>query len=204
MRELLAQHEAEERHGGAFLAAPALLQLPPDVDRHGQRLGPWELTLRLGAGGMGEVWEARRADGAYEARVAVKVLRGGPESPALLEHFAQEQRLLARLNHPHIARLLDAGHTADGHPYFVLEAVQGSRWDAACSALPLAGRLRLFLQLADAVGACAPPPADPPRPEAGQRAGDGRGPGQAAGFRHRAGAGPRAHRHGRRLGPRAR
>lgn len=152
--ELLAQHETEERRGGSFLAAAALL--PPEVtlatpDRQGQRLGPWRLDRRLGAGGMGEVWEARRADGAYEARVAVKLLREAADSRLVLEHFAQEQRLLARLNHPHIARLFDAGRTDDGQPYFVLEAVDGQPIDAACRGLGLAARLRLFLQLADAV-----------------------------------------------------
>ncbi len=83
--------------------------------------------------------------------MAVKILRAGFSSTRLLEHFAQEQRLLARLNHPHIARLLDAGRTADDRPYFVLEAVQGQPIDAACHGLALAERLALFLQLADAV-----------------------------------------------------
>jgi eukaryotic-like serine/threonine-protein kinase len=153
LRELLAQHDAEEADGGAFLASPALL-LPTwrEPERSGQRLGPWVLTNRLGHGGMGEVWEARRADGAYEARVAVKVLRGTANSAAMLAHFAQEQRLLARLNHPNIARLLDAGRTPDDdQPYFVLEAVDGQSIDAACRGRPLSARLALFLQLADAV-----------------------------------------------------
>ncbi len=159
--ELLGQHEAEERQGGAFLGRPALLQqqaseVDDTIDRRGERLGPWRITAPLGAGGMGRVWEARRDDGAYDARVAVKVLRGdgpaaGPARALLDDHFAQEQRLLARLNHPHIARLLDAGRTADGAPYFVLEAVDGQPIDAACRGLDLAGRLKLFLQLADAV-----------------------------------------------------
>lgn len=152
--ELLAQHEAEERRGGSFLGAPALLKLEAadvTVDRRGERLGPWRVLAPLGSGGMGDVWEARRDDGAYEARVAIKVLRGGAGSSLLLEHFAQEQRLLARLNHPNIARLLDAGRTADGRPYFVLEAVDGQPIDVACRGLPLAERMRLFLQLADAV-----------------------------------------------------
>jgi hypothetical protein len=100
---------------------------------------------------MGDVWEAQRDDGAYEARVAVKVLQAGRDSAALLQHFAQEQRLLARLSHPHIARLLDAGRTADDRPYFVMEAVDGRALDDAARGLPLAARLRLFLQLADAV-----------------------------------------------------
>lgn len=149
--ELLAQHEAEERAGGQFLAVPTLLPAHTPVDRSGERLGPWRITALLGSGGMGEVWEAQRDDGAYDARVAVKVLRMGSESTRLLQHFAREQRLLARLNHPHIARLLDAGRTGDDRPYFVLEAVEGRPIDHACRALPLPQRLALFLQLADAV-----------------------------------------------------
>ncbi len=151
VQALLAQHAAEEAAPRGFLEHAARAPAPP-ADRRGLRLGPWRLTLPLGQGGMGEVWEAQRDDGAFDARVAVKLLapgRGG--APLLLAHFAQEQRLLARLNHPHIARLLDAGHSPDGEPYFVMEAVDGRAIDEACRGLPLAARLRLFLQLADAV-----------------------------------------------------
>ena len=100
---------------------------------------------------MGEVWEAQRDDGAYEARVAVKLLPAGLDSDERQALVLQETRLLARLNHPHIARLLDAGRSAEGRPYFVMEAVDGRPLDDACRGLPLAARLRLFLQLADAV-----------------------------------------------------
>jgi tetratricopeptide (TPR) repeat protein len=150
VRALLAQHDAEERAGGRFLAQAPALSADADTDRRQQRLGPWLLVAPLGSGGMSDVWEARRADGAYEARVAVKVLRLPGDSP-LLQHVVQEQRLLARLNHPHIARLLDAGSTPDGQPYVVLEAVDGQPIDVACRSLPLSARLQYFLQLADAV-----------------------------------------------------
>ncbi len=151
VRELLDQHDAENAAGGDFLNAVAALAGFAPRDRRGDRLGPWRLTTLLGRGGMGEVWEAQRDDGAYEARVAVKLLQAGPDGGRRSAHFAQEQRLLARLNHPHIARLLDAGHSDDGHPYFVMEAVEGQPIDAACRGLALASRLRLFLQLTDAV-----------------------------------------------------
>ncbi|MBL8305820.1 MAG: serine/threonine protein kinase, partial [Rubrivivax sp.] len=152
---LLAQHEAEEADGGAFLAHPAGWAPEPAAgppDRRGERLGPWRLVAPLGAGGMGEVWEARRDDGAYDARVAVKLLppdagAGSRREDAVLH----ETRALARLNHPHIARLLDAGRSAEGRPYFVMEAVDGRPLDEACRGLPLAARLLLVLQLADAV-----------------------------------------------------
>jgi tetratricopeptide (TPR) repeat protein len=147
---LLLQHEAEESGPPRFLAQPARVPTAPP-DRRGQRLGPWRLTQPLGSGGMGDVWEAQRDDGAYEARVAVKLLQTGQDGAELLLRFQQEQRLLARLNHPHIARLLDAGQTEDGKPYFVMEAVDGRPLDEACRGLPLAARLNLFLQLADAV-----------------------------------------------------
>lgn len=149
VRELLRQHEAEEA-APQFMVTPARVPgVPPD--RRGQRLGPWRLTVLLGSGGMGDVWEALRDDGAYDARVAVKLLQTGHSAAELMARFQQEQRLLARLNHPHIARLLDAGQTEDGHPYFVMEAVDGRPLDEACRGLPLAARLQLFLQLTDAV-----------------------------------------------------
>ncbi len=151
VRELLAQHDAEEAAGGVFLAGHASLAAAPAVDRRGERLGPWRLAAPLGSGGMGEVWEAQRDDGAYEARVAVKLLPAGLDSDERQALVLQETRLLARLNHPHIARLLDAGRSAEGRPYFVMEAVDGRPLDDACRGLPLAARLRLFLQLADAV-----------------------------------------------------
>ena len=150
-RELLAQHEAEERAGSVFLARPATLAHTRSMLASDQRLGPWRLGLHLGSGGMGEVWEAHRADGTYDARVAIKVLRLGIDSSAVLERFALEQRTLARLDHANIARLLDAGRTSDGAPYFVLEVVSGQPIDQACKGLDLHQRLSLFLQLADAV-----------------------------------------------------
>ncbi len=149
--ELLAQHEAAESGAGEFLADPPLLPRTPAADRRGQRLGAWELRAPLGRGGMGEVWLARRADGAYQALAAVKVLRSGFDSARLLRRFALEQKLLARLSHPHVARMLDAGRTPDARPYFVMEHVQGLPIDQACRGLPLPARLALFLQLADAV-----------------------------------------------------
>jgi hypothetical protein len=128
-------------------AAPA----PPAAVGPGLRLGPWRLVGLLGRGGMGEVWEAVRDDGQYQGRVAVKLLKAGMDSAAVLARFAQERQALARLSHPHIARLIDAGATPRGAPYVVMELVDGQPIDRACAGLPIAGRLGLFLQLADAV-----------------------------------------------------
>jgi hypothetical protein len=144
VRSLLAQDLGDTRSG--FLGGAAR-----DSSRIGERLGPWRITGRLGSGGMGEVWRADRDDGAWRGTAAVKLLRRGMDSAAVLARFAQEQQALARLAHPHIARLIDAGRTADGLPYFVMEEVTGRPIDQACEGRPLNERLALFLQLADAV-----------------------------------------------------
>lgn len=119
----------------------------------GQAVGPYTLDVPLGMGGMGTVWRARRSDGRFEGFVAVKLL-----NLALLdrhgdERFKREGTLLARLAHPHIARLLDAGITPAGQPYLVLEYVDGVRIDSFADDrhLPVGDRLTLFLQVADAV-----------------------------------------------------
>ncbi len=162
LRSLLAHHDAATGPAG-FMAAHAAAQLGArqgefEADgadhgaaRVGQRLGAWEIVRPLGAGGMGEVFEARRADGSYEGRAAVKLLKRGMDSAAVLQRFAQERQALARLSHPHIARLLDAGASAEGLPYFVLEYVDGQPIDVAVRGLTLEQRLQCFMQLADAV-----------------------------------------------------
>ena len=154
LRSLLAHH-ANLAGGQPFLAAPAaalreLGQADPAA-RVGQRLGAWEVLRPIGAGGMGEVFEARRADGQYEGRAAVKLLKRGMDSAAVLQRFALERQSLARLSHPQIARLLDAGASAEGLPYFVMEYVDGLPIDQASQGLSLEQRLAVFLQLADAV-----------------------------------------------------
>ena len=129
----------------------------------GQRLGPWRLLVKLGEGGMGEVWRAERADGLYSAEAAIKLLRsdlagpGGPAGPGLAARFARERALLARLTHPGIARLLDAGHDrgADGveRAYLVLEHVHGMGLaeHVRSGRLGVAARVRLLLAVAQAV-----------------------------------------------------
>jgi tetratricopeptide (TPR) repeat protein len=149
VRSLLAHESGDGTQ--AFMAQPAAVAEEPPADRSGLVLGAWRLTERLGSGGMGEVWLAQRADGAYAGRAAVKLLKRGMDSTAVLQRFAQEQQALARLAHPHIAHLIDAGRTPDGLPYFVMEHVAGRPIDQACAGLPLEAQLQLFLQLADAV-----------------------------------------------------
>ncbi len=152
VRSLLAHGDPTTEGSGAdFLSQPAVPERQPEPGREGQLLGPWRIVQRLGTGGMGNVWLAERADGAYAGQAAIKVLKRGMDTATVLERFAQEQRALARMSHPHIAHLLDAGQTDDGLPYFVMERVVGQPIDTACAALPLPARLELFLQLADAV-----------------------------------------------------
>ena len=155
VRALLAHHDADtdgllRRPAASFWSGDGS-RTDAEEDRSGQRLGAWRIVSRLGSGGMGEVWLARRDDGAFQGEAAVKVLRRGMDSAAVLARFAQERQALAQLAHPHIARLLDAGRTADGLPYFVMERVVGQALDRACEGRSLEDRLQLFLQLADAV-----------------------------------------------------
>jgi tetratricopeptide (TPR) repeat protein len=153
VRSLL--HFVDETRAGVLGQGAAALATPlPDeapTERVGQRLGAWRVVELLGRGGMGEVWLAERADGAYAGQAAIKVVRAGRSSASVLARFAVEQQALARLSHPHITHLLDAGRTADGQPYFVMERVSGQPIDKACEGRPLPERLGLFLQLTDAV-----------------------------------------------------
>lgn len=122
-------------------------------DRSGQRIGTYELTRRVGRGGMGEVYEARRPGADFEQKVAIKLLRRGLDSEDIVRRFLRERRILAQLEHPGIARLIDGGLSDDGLPYLVMEFVDGSGLiDAAnAHALDLTARLQLFLQICDAV-----------------------------------------------------
>ncbi|MDP3611434.1 MAG: serine/threonine-protein kinase [Rubrivivax sp.] len=150
LRSLLAHHDVATEQQ-VFMAETAAQQLAEAAARVGQRLGAWEIVRAIGSGGMGEVFEASRADGSYQGRAAVKLLKRGMDSAAVLQRFALERQALARLSHPHIARLLDAGASDEGLPYFVLEYVDGQAIDEAVRSLSIDARLRLFLQLADAV-----------------------------------------------------
>lgn len=118
-----------------------------------ERIGPWQVTERIGEGGMGIVFEAQRADGAFDKRVAVKLLKLGLCSEEFEERFHTEVRVLAALSHPGIAALFDAGRTESGQPYLVLELVRGDPIDVACDAreLGLSERVELALEVCDAV-----------------------------------------------------
>lgn len=119
----------------------------------GRRLGPFDVTRRIGQGGMGVVYEAVRADAAYEQRVAVKTIWRGADSTILLKRFRSERQILAGLQHPNIARLLDGGATEEGAPWLAMEYVDGVPIDAFCddNKLGLDARLDLFRQVCGAV-----------------------------------------------------
>ncbi|HTD27941.1 MAG TPA: serine/threonine-protein kinase, partial [Xanthomonadaceae bacterium] len=119
----------------------------------GMRVGPYRLLRLIGEGGMGQVWLAERADGLFERRVALKLLHPGFEGSGLRTRFDRERQILASLGHEHVARLLDAGLTADGQPYLALEYVEGQNISeyAAQRKLTVVQRLTLFLQVCSAV-----------------------------------------------------
>ncbi|WP_412069459.1 tetratricopeptide repeat protein [Rubrivirga sp. IMCC43871] len=118
----------------------------------GERVGPWVLGERIGTGGMGAVYRADRADG-FEQTAALKRLKPGMDSDAVLARFRAERQILARLEHPGIARLLDGGVASDGRPYFAMELVEGEPiTDAADDRqLGVEARLALFARVCDAV-----------------------------------------------------
>jgi serine/threonine protein kinase len=113
--------------------------------------GPYRLVRLLGSGGMGSVYLAERSDGEIQQKVAVKVLRAGADRPAWRDRFLKERQLLANLNHPSIAHILDAGHSGDSGPYLVMEYVDGVSIDGYCAALDLRDKLTLFLRVCDGV-----------------------------------------------------
>ncbi|MEJ1961405.1 MAG: serine/threonine-protein kinase [Gammaproteobacteria bacterium] len=117
----------------------------------GTRLGPWRLLHLIGRGGAGEVYLAVRADGAFQQKAAIKVLHRG--AVAETTRFKVEREILARLEHPGIARLLDGGVHADGRPYMVMEYVEGVSLTEFCDAgsLDLDSRLKLFIEVCDVV-----------------------------------------------------
>jgi len=121
----------------------------------GTRLGPWRVERLIGRGGMGEVYEAQRADGTFELRAAVKLLKRGLDTVAVVGRFNRERRILAQLDHPNIAHVLDAGVAADGRPFLVMEYVDGQPVTEYLRERepPVAELLRLMITVCEAVQA---------------------------------------------------
>lgn len=150
LRELLAGH-AEVAQAG-FLEQ-TILNPANGAGLEGQVVDRYTLERQIGEGGMGSVWLAHRSDGRYEGQVAIKFLSLPSIGSAGRQRFEREGHVLARLKHPNIAHLLDAGVTRNGQPYLVLEYVQGEPIDTWCTThnLPIEARIELFLQVLAAV-----------------------------------------------------
>jgi len=157
VRELLQSDSTSD----SFLEKPAITPISKvlaDAVADAQeampsQIGPYAVHRLLGSGGMGAVYLASRADRTYNKQVAVKVIHKGMESDRILQRFRRERQIVASLDHPNIARLLDGGATDDGRPYIVMEYVEGMAIDAWCDQkrLNTEHRLRLFLQVCDAI-----------------------------------------------------
>jgi tetratricopeptide (TPR) repeat protein/tRNA A-37 threonylcarbamoyl transferase component Bud32 len=160
LRELLQAARCEGvLELGMAQAAPELLaalaegRVPHDEDPAGQRIGAWRVLRVLGRGGMGEVLLAERDGDGFVQQAALKRLKRGMDSEELLRRFAQERRILASLEHPLIARLLDGGVDDEGRPYFAMEYVDGApiTTHAAVQALGVRERVALMQRVCDAV-----------------------------------------------------
>jgi eukaryotic-like serine/threonine-protein kinase len=149
---------ADEEAGTQFLNHSALVtetaeSAPAANTRIGRRLGSYQIVEEIGAGGMGEVYRAFRADDQYRKQVAIKLVRVGQDSSFVISRFKNERQVLASLDHPNIARLLDGGTTEEGVPYFVMELIEGQPINEYCDhhKLGTTPRLNLFLQVCAAV-----------------------------------------------------
>jgi serine/threonine protein kinase len=150
VRALLAEHRLLTTE--AFLAVPALIHRPEPA-LAGVTVGAYTLVSPIGYGGMGSVWLAERSDGRFTGRVAVKLLNAALVGRSAEKRFKREGTILARLTHPHIGRLIDAGLSSTGQPYLVLELIDGRPIDRYCDdeRLGVDDRIRLFLDVQSAV-----------------------------------------------------
>lgn len=157
-REVQRLIVAEESAGTGFLnmaAVPSGSEIddtPLDA-MLGRRVGAYQISELIGIGGMGEVYRASRADHQYRKQVALKLVRAGQDSQFVFDRFRNERQILATLDHPNIARLLDGGTTDEGAPYFVMELIEGQALCEYCDEhdLEIQDRLKLFLQICSAV-----------------------------------------------------
>jgi eukaryotic-like serine/threonine-protein kinase len=148
VRSLLTWH----RGSTGFLETPAgkVSDMPAEAESAvrliGKSVGAWRILDAVGSGGMGVVYRAERADAAFKRHAALKVVRPGPDLPQIMARFQLEREMLAALDHPNIARLMDGGTTPDGQPFFVMELVDGVPIDAYCDEhrLSIDERLDLF------------------------------------------------------------
>jgi tetratricopeptide (TPR) repeat protein/predicted Ser/Thr protein kinase len=151
--EVLALIRSHHRTDISFEQGAAYLAPLLDDPWIGTRLGPWAVTRRIGAGGMGAVYEAVRADDQYRKQVAIKFLHRSAENAPAIARFRAERQILANLGHPNIAALIDGGVTEQGQPYLVMEYIDGQSLTTWCDErrLTVRERLELFLQVCAAV-----------------------------------------------------
>ncbi len=157
LKELLV--EFEDVQSKDFMSAPAFeleAEYFADEDsdmRIGQTFGHYKILEKIGAGGMGTIYLAERADDEFQKRAAIKIIKRGMDTDAILRRFRQERQILAALEHPNIAHLLDGGTTADGLPYLVMEFIEGVPINVYCDEndLDLGERLQLFRRVCAAV-----------------------------------------------------
>ena len=154
---LLAADEGDDSLLDRPLAARTLMrEAAADVvapAASGEQIGAYRVLREIGRGGMGTVYLAERVEGGFAQRVALKLIKRGMDTDAVVQRFERERNLLATLQHPNVAQLLDGGATADGRPYFAMEYIEGRALGAYCDAhrLGLGERLRLFLTVCEAV-----------------------------------------------------
>jgi non-specific serine/threonine protein kinase/serine/threonine-protein kinase len=155
VESLLASYQQAE----TFIESPAVAYAPDLLAKHqsesalGRHIGPYRVIEEIGQGGMGTVYLAARADDEYRKLVAIKLVKRGMDTDFIIQRFRQERQILASLDHPHIARLLDGGTTEDGLPYFVMEYIEGQPIIDYCDShqLPTSERLKLFRAVCAAV-----------------------------------------------------
>jgi serine/threonine protein kinase/tetratricopeptide (TPR) repeat protein len=168
LREQVEQLVAQHDRAGDFIEEPAFADLrhthDPDATTLtttdsfddpsiGRKVGVYRILREIGRGGMGAVYLAERADSEFRRQVAIKLIKRGMDTDFILRRFRNERQILASLDHPYIARLLDGGTTEDGLPYFVMEYIEGLPIYRFCDErkLTIPQRLRLFRQVCDAV-----------------------------------------------------
>ena len=145
-----------------FLNTSAKKQLSDSIDDNvdnngdsfiGEKIGVYRLTRELGRGGMGAVFLGERADGEFEQKVAIKLIKRGMDSDFIVRRFRHERQILASFEHPFIARLLDGGTTSDNVPYFVMEYIEGETLFNYCDSrrMPIVDRLKLFQKICSAI-----------------------------------------------------
>ena len=152
-QEINSLIEADLKSHPIFDSPQPALEIPENLKYEGKIIGSYKIVKQIGLGGMGSVYLAERADGQFEQKVALKLIKPGNNSFEIIKRFQAERQILARLQHPNIARLLDGGITNEGLPYFTMEYVEGDSIDVYCdkNKLSIKERLELFITVCNAV-----------------------------------------------------